>query len=105
GIRFDSTAATFTLSGADMSLRGDIVNLSSNVQNVNLNVSLDGGNGANPDPFITAATADIFIGGSLSGSQGMVLNGAGTVTLNVANTYSGTTNVINGSLRINNANS
>jgi autotransporter-associated beta strand protein len=105
GIRFDSTAGSFTLSGNDIGLAGDIVNLSTNTQTINLNIALNAGNGSNPNPYVTAASGNIVLGGSLSGSQGLILNGPGIVTLGAANTHTGTTSVINGTLRINNANS
>ncbi len=109
GIGFAAGAAAFNVTGNDITLQGDIVNNSTNTETIGLNVALNGGvqftgGGGNPSSYVNAATGNIIIAGSLSGSQGIVLNGPGTVTLGTANTHTGTTRVLNGTLRVNNAN-
>ena len=93
-LTFDSTAASFTLSGNSIGMVGDIVNNSSNTQNINFGVNVGF------DINLNAASGNIAIGGSLSGSNAITLNGPNTVSLNAANTNSGTVNVNNGLLRV-----
>ena len=96
-LTFDSTAASFTLSGNGIGLVGDLVNNSSNTQNVNLNVAVGF------DINVNAASGNIAFGGSLSGTNAITLTGPNTVSLNAANTRSGAFNVNNGTLRVNHA--
>lgn len=99
-ITFDNTAGSFILSGNAIGIVGDIVNNSSSTQNINLNNMAVGF-----DININAASGNIAIGGSLSGSKSITLTGPNTVTLSGASSHSGATNVNNGTLVLNNANS
>ena len=72
-LTFSSTAGPFTLSGNSIGLSGVITNDSTNTETINL---------------------------PLGGTNGLTKTGPGTVVLTAANTYSGSTAVLNGILKI-----
>jgi autotransporter-associated beta strand protein len=102
GITFSSGAGDFVLSGNAIGLSSDIVN-SDNAgnQTINLNVAFSKNSQINS---VTGATT--VIGGSVSGSVNLTINKGiddrGLVVLGGANSYSGTTTIGNGVLRIGN---
>lgn len=113
GITFDNTAGAFALNGSAVTNTGNIVNQSINTQTIGLNITLGnsqvwqttaaGGltmNGtvdlAGNTLSTTAGLGAITLAGTVSGAGG-ITHGGGTLNLNAANTYTGTT-VINSTL-------
>jgi len=113
-IAFNSGASAFTVGGNAITLNSGIANNSSNLQTVNLNITLGGlqsfdaasgnlaigsaiANGSNT-LTVTGSNNTAISGVIGSGSGGLVKNGAGTLTLSGANTYTGDTTVSAGKL-------
>ena len=93
---FASDASAFTISGSAITLRGIVSNSSTNLQTLNLNLVL-GTSGT-----FDAASADIFVGGTISGANTLKKTGVNDLILTAANTYSGATTISNGSIIIGN---
>jgi autotransporter-associated beta strand protein len=94
GITFSAGAGAFTLSGNAINLGGDIVNNSTNLQTINVNLALQ------QNTNLNAASGDLAIGGNISGAFGITLPGPGTVTLSGSNSYTGGTTVNTGKLLV-----
>ena len=95
GITFQSNAGGFTLTGNGVTLNGDIVNNSSNLQTIALPLTLAA------NSTINAASGDVAINGDIGdngGDLGISKIGAGTALLGGNNTYSGDTVVSQGTL-------
>jgi autotransporter-associated beta strand protein len=96
-LTFASGAGAFTLSGNNLTLTGDILNNSSALQTIYLNLAL---NPASQLTTIAATAGDITINGILSeaaAGTAVTVQGPGhIVTLDGANTYSGVTTIRNG---------
>ena len=97
-ITFDAAAGAFVISnggpgGSTIKLQGDITNNSTNLQTINFNFQLNGGNRT-----VNTSAGDIAIGGIISQDSARTLSqtGTNTLTLTGANTHSttqiGTTN-------------
>ena len=97
GITFASGASAFTLGGNDITLQGIVSNSSSNLQTINLNLIL-GTSGT-----FNAASGDILVGGTISGTNALAKTGTNDLTFSAANTYSGATTISAGSINIQNA--
>ena len=96
GIIFATGAGSFNISGNDIQLSGPITNSSAGTQTIGLNIQLSA------NQTVTAA-GNVVLNGVISdgGNQlGLSTAGNGTVILGGANTYSGTTNVTAGKLRL-----
>ena len=95
GISFSNNASAFTLSGNSITLSGDIVNQSTNLQTVNLAMVLSGATRS----FLsnTNGIGNLTLGGMISGTSAVRFNsingggtlGTNTITLGVANTFTG----------------
>ena len=97
GITFAIGADGFTLGGNRIVLTGDVVNNGNNLQTINLAVQLSGiGNRT-----FQTATGPVAVGGLLSGTVGLVKSGNSDLTLSGLNSYSGSTSVTAGTLRVN----
>ena len=97
-LQFQSGAAAYTLLGAAIRLTGPIVNSSANDQVVNLNIVLGPGAGS-----IDTGTKKLTIGGVLSetgGSQTLMKTGSGELVLKASESYTGATNVYQGTLTL-----
>ena len=77
---FASDASAFTISGSAITLRGIVSNSSTNLQTLNLNLVL-GTSGT-----FDAASADIFVGGTISGANTLKKTGVNDLILTAANT-------------------
>jgi autotransporter-associated beta strand protein len=114
---FDNTAGAFVISGAAYTLSDGITNNSTATQTINAAVTLTsaqtwnaatgnlvyGGNITNGGFLLTVAgSSNTTVSGILSGSGGLSNTGTGTVTLQAANTYTGSTNISAGVLNIRN---
>jgi fibronectin-binding autotransporter adhesin len=97
GITFNSGAATYTLSGNQITLGGSVTNNSTNTQTLSLPIALSATQSFN------AASGGLTLSGVISGAGGLTKLGSGTVTLSgaSANTYTGTTTVSAGALIFN----
>lgn len=93
GITFNSGASAYTIGGNSISLAGNMVNNSSNLQTVNLDMAMTA-----TRTFTTNANGNLLIGGAVSGGFGLTKDGNGTLTLTKANTYTGTTTLTLGSI-------
>jgi autotransporter-associated beta strand protein len=101
GMMFSAGAGAFVLNGGAVNLAGDITNNSANTQTINLPLVLTGGSCA-----LNAASGNLTVAGPISesgGSFGITINGADTVTLIAADTYTGGTFVSNGLLVVENS--
>ncbi|MGA2069258.1 MAG: IPT/TIG domain-containing protein [Thermoguttaceae bacterium] len=101
GMAFSAGAGAFVLGGNAVSLAGDITNNSTNTQTINLPLVLTGASRA-----LNAASGTLTVAGPISengGSFGVTINGAETLTLSGANTYTGGTAVDNGLLAVENS--
>ena len=121
GLAFASGAASFTLGtpGNSLTLSANgITNNSANLQTVNLPITLTAAqniNAAAGNLTISQAitnggnllsfdgSSNSIVSGSITGAGGLTKNGAGTVTLQAANTYSGSTTVAFGILEVTNS--
>jgi autotransporter-associated beta strand protein len=91
-ITFDNTAGAFVIGGNSLALGDTLTNNDADLQTLNLDLSLAA------TRTVDAASGNIALGGVLSGAGGLTKTGAGTLTLSAANTYTGTTTLLNGEL-------
>ncbi len=96
GIVFKSGAAAFTLAGKRLTLTGNVTNLSTSAQTVNLPVILTG------TPVFYASNGAITVNGALSGTGGLWKDGSKDLKLTASNSYDGVTTVSNGMLEVRN---
>ncbi|MBX7206785.1 MAG: autotransporter-associated beta strand repeat-containing protein [Verrucomicrobiaceae bacterium] len=97
GITFNSGAGSFVLGGNRITLGGNVVNNDDSDQTFNLNLML---NGTRTFSSVNPGTG-IVINGVISetgGSQGIVVNMNGALTLNNANTFTGGVNIQKGNI-------
>ncbi|MCG3147904.1 MAG: hypothetical protein PCFJNLEI_01345 [Verrucomicrobiae bacterium] len=102
GIVFTNTAGSFVLqslsSGSNIvNLVGNVVNRSANTQTINVPLTLEGGSRT-----FNASNGALVINGVIRGadsSVGLIKQGNHLVTLTGANTYSGITEIVTGTLR------
>jgi fibronectin-binding autotransporter adhesin len=96
GITFNSGAATYTLSGNQITLGGSVTNNSTNAQTISLPIALSATRTFN------AATGALTLSGSISGGGGLTKSGTSTLTLSggAANTSTGLTTVSAGVLSL-----
>lgn len=108
--------STVALGGADSSIgrssasSTNLVLIDSALRYDGLTAATDRGatlNGANDIINVVTSTENLTLGGTITGTAGLSKNGAGTLTLSVANSYAGGTVISNGVLALgsNNANS
>jgi len=96
GIEFAAGAGAFTLAGNSITLGGNIVNNSTSLQTIDLDMAL----GATRT--VSTTSGDIVIGGVLSGSGGLAKgNTGGTLTLAGNNNFSGRLSIQRDVLSIN----
>lgn len=116
GIQFTNGAGGFTLGGSALTIRANgITNNSANLQTINNNLTLNGaqnwkagsgnllisGTVANGGSLLTAGGANAMtIDGIISGTGGLKKVDAGMLTLNGANTFSGTLTLSAGTLAL-----
>jgi autotransporter-associated beta strand protein len=89
-IIFIPGAGAFTLSGNSITIDGEIVNISLNLQTINLDMALA------TRLKVDANKANIAIGGILSGAGGLAKSGSQRLTLSGNNTYAGGTSINGG---------
>jgi autotransporter-associated beta strand protein len=92
GITFAGSSA-FTLLGNRIGLAGNVENNSTQSQTIELDMQIAGAT-----RVFNSATADIIVGGQISGAQGLIKTGAGKLILKTSNTYTGGTTVSQGKL-------
>ncbi len=95
GLQFESGAAGFTLSGNRISLAGNITNLSSQTQAVNLDLRL-----TSDVTSVDALGGDVTIAGSLTGSGQLLKTGPCSLVLSGSNDYTGGTVIADGMLQV-----
>jgi autotransporter-associated beta strand protein len=101
GFIFASGAGAFTLTGNAVSLANDVINNSSNLQTINLNLTLQ-----QATSFTTnGGGGNLTIGGIIAGGAAAPLTklGSGTLVLSGSNTYTGGTFIAAGILQANNS--
>ncbi len=101
--------ATVAIAGADSSIGRasvsptNLVLINSTLRYDGLSASTDRGatlNGVSDIINVVSGTENLTIGGTVAGTAGLVKNGAGTLTLSVANSYAGGTVISNGVLAL-----
>lgn len=97
GITFSNTAGAFVLGGNRITLGGNVINNDTQLQTINMAMILSA------DRTFNAASGDIVVGGVISNGFGIIKTGNSSLTLNVSNSYTGTTDVQAGTLFANNA--
>jgi autotransporter-associated beta strand protein len=99
GMIFSSSAGAFNLTGNSIQLAGAITNYSAATQTIGMNIGLSGGN-----QTLNAAAGNLVVNGVISddGGAGLGINvsGSSAVVLAAANTFTGPTNIISGSLSL-----
>ncbi len=99
GITFNNTAGAFTLSGNAITLSGNIADNATTTQTISLNMR--------PDAIRTVSIVSggtLVIGGSITGSNGIIKAGAGTLVLSGSNTFTGGLFITGGNVQLNNSN-
>ena len=93
-ISFDNNAsASFNVGGNAINLSGGITNNSNALlQTISLDMALQG------DTNVNSATGDLTLNGIISGAFGLIKAGADILTLTKANTYTGKTAILAGTL-------
>ena len=96
GIKFNSTAGAFAISGNAITLGGDLVDQSTAAQTLGIPVALD-----TTHTFSVANGGTLTISGTISGSNaGLTKTGLGTLTLTAANTFTNTTTINAGTVQL-----
>lgn len=100
GVTFDNGAGSFVIGtlGNTLTLAGGVTNNSTSLQTISVPVVL------NAVQTVNAASGDISLGdvnNAVSGVGGLAKTGNGTLVLNGANTYTGTTTVSAGTMTVN----
>jgi fibronectin-binding autotransporter adhesin len=96
GIFFSNSAGAFNLSGNSIQLSGAIADNSAATETIGMSIRLAGGN-----QKVNAAAGNLVLSGTISdGGAGLGLNTTGSVVLAAANTYSGPTNILAGTLNL-----
>ena len=91
----EANAATAGASGGTaLTVNGSIINNSANLQTINTALDFAA------TRTVEANTADITIGGLISGAGGLTKEGASTLTLSGANTYTGATTLNDGTITV-----
>lgn len=91
GFTFNNTAGAFAISGADITLGGNIVNNSASVETLNLNLAL------NANRTVSVNSGPVVLNGAISGSFSLVKAGANfALTLNSAASSYGTFQINSG---------
>lgn len=93
-LTFNVGASAFTLGGNAISLAGNITNGSSNLQTINLGMTLMA------ESVINTGTPGITMGGTIDGNFGITKTSAGTLALNGNNNYTGLTTVSAGVITV-----
>ena len=83
GINFAATAGTFRLSGNNINLAGDIINLSTNTQTISNALALQ------QNIIIDSGSGEVVLGGVISNAFSITKNGSGTLSLGGNNLYTG----------------
>ena len=96
GITFNAGASAFTLSGNRVVLGGNVADSATAVQKVNLSLGL----GSAGRVFSVVTNGQLIVGQPITGAQGLVKDGPGTLTFSATNTYSGATTISNGTVRL-----
>jgi autotransporter-associated beta strand protein len=95
-LEFTNTAAPFTLTGNNINLGGNITNNSSNNQVINVPMAITASNST-----VNTGASNVTLGAAVSGGGNVIKTGAGTLIMSGANTYSGTTQVNEGTVQVN----
>ena len=97
-ITFLPSAPAYQLTGSSISLGGNVLNLSSSNQTINLALALV----ASGISFNTGA-AGLSVSGAVSGTGGITKLGSGELILSASNRYTGGTNLADGTLVVANS--
>jgi autotransporter-associated beta strand protein len=94
-ITFSNTAGAFVITGAQITLAGNVTNNDVDLQTINFDIVI-----AVVRTF-NAASGSLAFGGIISGAGGLIKSGSFVVTLSGVNTYTSTTTVTAGTLLVN----
>jgi autotransporter-associated beta strand protein len=98
GLNFMMGAPSYLLTGNSLTMAGEVINLSYSSEGIGLGMGLVAGGGS-----IDTGAAGINVSGVIGGSGGITKLGSGVLLLSASNTYTGGTNLINGTVSVANS--
>ena len=93
GLTFDSGAGAFVLGGNAITLGGDVVNNSATAETIDIDMAMDA------TRTVNTAAGNVTLNGTLSGTGGLTMTGAKTLSIYGNNTFSGPVTLSSGTVK------